>query len=494
MTAPALSPFPGVVVTTSSGAATFGDPTDPAVIFLHGLTEQGPTDPVEHRSFAAWTQTFGARAGNEAMYDSADLIFRRLAAAGGGRVITRRRVGPAAAVAELTLQDATPADAVTFTALGPGAYANGATGGLKVRVEAATVGAGRKVSVLVDDQVVEVWDNLDDQDELIAAFDLSQYLRAADAGSGLLPAVAAATSLAGGDDDRDAVDDTTLTADLAAVPRSLGIGRVVVPGVGTTTAHQKIIDHGVATNRRAALSVPAAATPAVVKPLRALLADYPGAWRADIYCGEGVTLPAAVPGGPARTIDGGAVAAAVGAVSFLVTGHTINAAAGDYGTIPEATGVALDLTSEEWTDLYANQVNPIIFDTRGRRTAKIYGDRTVSSDPVMLNTSAAMSTMWLQARLEAMGEQFLFGDPTTRAKIERFAAAGLAEMDRDAAAGAFNDVGPNGQPLDTPSYSFDVSLTTGQVVAAGQLIGRAAVTWARTTEQIVIPIFAQAIA
>ena len=484
-----------MVVTQHDQPAPAGDPTDRRRGFVVGLAGQGPDTPTPVSSLRHYEALYGDRDGGPTMWDAADVFFRLAPRA---PLVVKRRLGAAKAKASVTLQDATPVNTLKLEALYHGDYANGASGGLKVSVAAGTSGGGtKKVTLKLDGVVVEVFDNLATGAAIVDALAGSAYARAVDLGPDTLPADVADVNFTGGAEDRAAVTDATLPADLATIGRELGIGQVYAPGLATNDAHEALIDHGFATNRHVILDGPVFGTdvPTTIAAAKALIAQVRarlGSHRAQVGSGR-VQFSGPLPG-TTRWVAASAVIAGRLAQSDE-THHPIWASAGevngrivdDRGRDVGALDVEVPLTPEQWTELYEAGINPIRKDRLG---VLVYGARTVSSDARWRWVPDVRTAMWLQARLERLGGQFVGGEPTTIAKVRRLRTAALGEMDVDADAGAFWS--PTGERGDAV-FDFDVAVNTAETIAAGQLFGEASYTPSATTEQVVLGITAQPI-
>lgn len=487
MTTAGLIPRPGVVVRQFAADAPPSDPTDPSRGFLVGITGSGPTVPTVVASPRHYDQLFGVRDDGPTMWDATDRFF---ALAGRAPLVIRRRVGAAAVKATVMAPDTAgiPVDAIRFDALWVGEYANGATGGFDVLIANGTT-SGKKVTVTEDDQPVEIYDNLATNAAIVDALATSQYLRGTALAGGL---VANGTYvLAGGTDDRAGVTDATLPTDLASIGKEIGIGQLAVPLVATVDAYKAIIDHVNATNRVAYLDPPAAATKATVSALFNQIRSYPGSHRAAPF--TSLTRFTGPLPGTTRWVSTAAAAAGRTAQSDR-RNHPIWAVAGSNGLLADDRGrsvgavdVELPLSEADWSDLYEDGVNPVIVDRFGVR---IYGARSLTDDPRWRWMPDARVAMYLTARVREGGEAFLGGEPTTPAKIRRFHNYCLAEMQADAAVGAFHT--PPGE--DTPIFDVDTSVNVGVTIADGQLLAELSYTPSATTEQVVVGVTHQPIA
>lgn len=388
---------PGVNVLSREAPPSRGAPTNTGTAFFAGLTPRGPSNtPVLVRSIGAFVDTFGARTGaTAALHDAVDTAFR----VGASRIYVSRAVGPAAAVDSIVLQDATPADTLEVSTIGE--YDSDLT--VEV-VEGATVDEYRLIIADGDGNELERSPSLADPAGAVAWGDQSDWVRVAALG-GDNPAVAAATPLAGGDDDRANVTDDERGAAIGAFDDDLGPGQVAWPGATTEALHTVLIDHAAARNRFALLDAPDSGTPATLEAaadaqrLATLAPEYGGLFA------PWVTVPGVV-NATTRTLPPSAIVA--GLMAAVDEGGSANVpAAGEAGRVPYALGLSQTFTDAEHEDLNGSGVN-ILKDVYGG--VRLYGYRTLADpeEPAWLGIGNQRLRMQITAEADAIGEQFMF--------------------------------------------------------------------------------------
>ncbi|MCK9250010.1 MAG: hypothetical protein M0P31_13685 [Solirubrobacteraceae bacterium] len=217
--------------------------------FLLGLADRGPIDEAVLLPTRNVVDTVY---GDEVPYSDLHDRYEFLKREGSGPIYFVRVVGPAAAAATITLNDADPSPSVTFTASSPGAWANGATGGLKLAVLDSGGGAVQ-LALTLDDATVAtsvVATVLDDLDGWTTPYGALTIV------GDTLPAVAAAASLAGGDDDRGSITADEWIDAMSAIPAELGPGQIVPAGEGDVTVQAAALQHSSDRNRYALLDAP----------------------------------------------------------------------------------------------------------------------------------------------------------------------------------------------------------------------------------------------
>jgi hypothetical protein len=232
---------PGTTVKELDAPRRRVTPTDTATWFPVGISERGPIVPTEVRSMADVTGLFGTRVSYGILYDSLDAFFGER----GGLAIVSRVVGSGAVPATHTFNDSVAAASLRVDAANPGDWANAR---LTVQV-AAGVAAGTFVLIVAFDGA-EV-DRSPDLLDLQAAVDWasgSDWIRATALGVND-PAVAAATALAGGSDDRANIADAHWQTALDRYTSALGPGQVSMPGRYSLVARTALLTHARDRNR-----------------------------------------------------------------------------------------------------------------------------------------------------------------------------------------------------------------------------------------------------
>ncbi len=262
-----------------------------STFYMVGYSIWGPVNqPTPVTSWADYVGQFGPFDDNSFTDDAAYTYFNVFQ---GKTAFMNRVVGPAAAVATLTLKDRS-ADAGLNTARIDGKYPSSRVD-LRVTIENGVLPDTFTLtvrSVLLNRR--EVHPNLKMD---AASVDLvnhnSKLIRIVDLGSATaapndIPRVLAETPLAGGSDDfagLDAADfigtddGETKTGLQAFKDRNLGTGQVAIPGMTSDAVHAALVAHGEAYKRLALLDPPFASDKAAVAAIRALY----GTWFGGIY-------------------------------------------------------------------------------------------------------------------------------------------------------------------------------------------------------------------
>jgi hypothetical protein len=257
--------LPDVIVNVVDAPQPRSLPTDTGTAIFVGEAERGDNlAPVEIRSLAAFTATFGTRQANALLYDAVETFFQE----GGSLCLVQRVTGAGAATATLTLLDGSAGSAAIVRAKGPGTWGNGAGGGLYAQVIAGAA-AGEFVLVVYRGGTTSAFEverspSVPDVASLRGwSLKSSKYVEVLTSSSALDPAVLAATALASGTNGSAVVDADWQTA-LDRIPADLGPGQVCVPGRTTAAGQLQAIAHAVANNRFALLDAPDAASAATV--------------------------------------------------------------------------------------------------------------------------------------------------------------------------------------------------------------------------------------
>lgn len=459
--------MPGVNVTTQTapGAAERVNPPG-GTFFVAGITERGSTTGVELvRSMAEAVEKLGPRVTYGSVYDALAAFF----AEGGTRAYVARVVGAAATRGTLTLNATTGgAPTVVLTAKNAGAWSSTLT----VQVEAGAAANTRTVTLRLAGVVVEVYREVASPADLVAQLNgRSNYVTAVDSGNvqafpGNLPAVAAATALSAGTDDRVAVVAATYTAALARFAPGLGAGVVAVPGQPASTAGAGLIAHAQAHRRIALIAAAAGSSVATaITDATALRATAGAEFGAFLF--PWVKVPDG--SGGLRTVSPEGAVAGLRASTMRRSGPW-DAPAGGNGVAQYVAGVELEVTRAEADTLNDARVNPFRVIAGGPR---LYGWRTLSLDTVnylsvngrdLLNVVAALA--------EEQLEQFVFRTVDARghlfAELEG-ALVGILEPIR-ADGGLYERLDDDGTVLD-PGYAVDTgpSVNTVATLAAGEL-------------------------
>ena len=363
--------MPGVAVTTQTQvAASVALSEQSGQFFVVGLTERGDTvNPILVRGMADVSTLLGARVSYGAVWDSLKSFFDE----GGQQAYVSRVVGPSASKGTLTLIDRDNDDAqntIRVDAANGGAWSSQ----LKIQVLDGSVANTFRITVTLNDVVVEDHNNIATPAAAVIAFQNSVYIRCTDLGSVTTapnnnPATLTATALSAGTDDRGSATATTYVTALARFHEDLGDGSVAIPGQTVNEIWVGINDHCIANNRIGLLSAAVGADKA------ALLTRVP---EVDSeYCG--IFAPwIVVPDGSngTRVISPeGYVAACRARVHSLIGPWGVPA--GEVAVANTVSDLQTKFLTADANDLDAGRVSIIRIVAH---TIRLYGWRSLSSD------------------------------------------------------------------------------------------------------------------
>lgn len=390
-------PRPGVDVTLLDIPGSVSLPTDTGTAFVAGLSDRGPVLPTLIQSLSDFVTVFGDRQTYSVLYDWMDLFFRE----GGNQCYVSRVVGPAATVGTHNLLDAGAAISLVASAIGPGAW----SANYKVAVVAGSV-AGTFVIQVTDanNVVLEDSGNLVDQNSAIVWARSSKYIRLALGPSALIPAVAAATALSAGNDDRLNITDAQWQTALDVMTSDLGPGQVCEPGRTTTTAYNQLIGHANTHNRVAILDLPDSPTIATLESgIGALDARFAAAFA------PWIVIPGLVQS-TTRTVPPSALIAGLIGKNDNALG-TNQPSAGNAGVSSYAIGVSQPAWSD--TDRAALNIAGVNVIRNWPSGVRVYGWRSLANpttDQNWIDFGNARLFMDISAELAQVGENFTFED------------------------------------------------------------------------------------
>lgn len=487
---------PGTTLTRSSQPATREARTATGPAFIVGLTGKGTKADAKTpaRDMGEWTDRFGARADSPFLYDTAEGYFND----GGAELFTSRVFGPAAGdpntfsgIASLNITDAGAGVSLIARATSPGSWANGATGGVSVDIDAGGGAGTFVVKVYLGGVLQETSPDLADQAAAITWAANSDYIRLYLGATALDPApLGAAANLTGGTDDR--ANETAATRDdaHAQFTRDLGPGQLAEPGMTTAVAHARLARWGKLGNRIGIPDGPDTGSKTTLLGVRpavaALVTTDELRYLAEAFAPwpvvEGSTS------GTTKTIPPSSLVLA--AISRNDgAGITPNQpAAGDLGQ----SDIAVRLSQPGWsdadrTDLNAGGIN-LLREVYGG--VRVYGFRTMASpvtDPEWINLAQARLFMAIQAEGEAIAETFVFRmidgrRHTINEYIGELTGMLLPYWQSGALFG------------DTPSEAFTVSDTnTNDTIRDGFLKASVGLTMSEFAEEVVLDLVKQRI-
>lgn len=325
---------------------------DVATFHVAAITERGPAaSPVDCRTWAQVRDTFG----DHTSYSTLRAV-EACFAAGGGRVVLSRVVGPEARAATLALRDRDSAAVLTVTATGPGAWYDG----LRVVVTRGD-GDDRVITITLDGATLSSG-TARDADDAKDIIDASGYATGV-AGAGVWPISAISeTALSGGDDDRGDITDREVAAALDAIPATSGAGTIAAAGWTSVATHRALAAHAAGRNRFARGDLPDVASAATLIAAARQVQALDDAEHIQLLAGWPIVLV----GGVEVPIPPSGVLCGREARTDREAGQGPGQpAAWTFGDLP-VVGVSQSWTDEELTAMLAAGITPIVQDPDGR--------------------------------------------------------------------------------------------------------------------------------
>jgi len=461
---------PGVVVSTAVRSGPTGTPRAASgQYFAVGITERGPIDKATKiNSLADFRRVYGERVTYGALFDDVAAFFE----AGGTQAHVLRVAGAAAAVGTYTLTDGggAPAATIKVDAQNPGAW----SGRLTIEVEVGSAGDdSRKVTLRLDGQVVEQYNNLLTVADIVNRFTASPYVRMSDMGSVSdapmnLPAVSAATPLSAGTDDRAAINAALITTKLSLFTIGLGDGAVAAPGYGSSL-HSALLSHAKAHRRVAILAGPRGSTAGDLAALGLGLGAMSGAEYGGLF---GPWVQVSDNAGGVRTISPEGFVAASRAKAHEQFGPW-QPAAGEGSISPYIIGTDVELSNADGIALENARVSPIRV-VAGR--LRLYGWRSLSANETdYFSLTVADTLNRLVTECELRLEPFVFKTIDGRGHLlSQMAGILIGVLEPIRSAGGLYERVVDGDVLD-PGYSVDVSQAVNTVDTLAKNEVRAAV-------------------
>lgn len=395
-------PAPGSEVVERQSPPSRSQPVQSGSWFIAGLGERGPTEAVAVRNLAQFSERFGEFVSYGSLYSAADVFFRE----GGSILNVTRVVGPAAVKATVTFKNGTAENTLKVIASSAGEWGNN----LKVQI---VVNGGKFKYVVTESGVQKEESPEVETNEAAVAWAKvnSKLIRLEDLAKGN-PAVAAATSLTTGADDKaNIVDLQWENAINNSFPRSMGPGQISMPGRTTEACYKAQLNHALTNNRIALLDGADTST-------KATLITAAQVGRALVKAGTKGGLFAnwhVVPGlaqGTTRTVPPSCIQA--GILGRLASeGFSANkpGAGEKYGQ----SRYAIELTQPAWTEkereeLNNEGVNVSIMNTN-TGNAQFMGFRTManpSTNSTWLLLSNARLFMEIAAKANVIAERYVF--------------------------------------------------------------------------------------
>lgn len=252
--------MPGISISTSVRTGPSSATTrESSQAFFVGKAVRGPVDTaVKIFSLEDFELTFGGYFSNGYLQPVVESFFEE----GGTQCYVVRVVGPAAdPPGSLVLNDGGATPALTFTAIGPGAWSED----VEVKVEAGTAAGTVRVTLAYAGDVIFSTGNVSTNDQIAGKFALnaaaSRLVEVTVNGAASLVATVAYTALSAGDDDVANVTATHLEAGLDLFNDSYGTGAVSCPELlDQATLREALIAHANTYNRIALLHTDAGET------------------------------------------------------------------------------------------------------------------------------------------------------------------------------------------------------------------------------------------
>lgn len=378
-------PLPGNETTLIDELPPRSAANDTGVAFFAALAERGPVDrPVAIRSVRQLRRDYGAATNYSSLEAAANAFFAK----GGSLFHLVRAVGPAAVKASGDLPDGATGDALTVTAVDPGAWANSLT------VEFTVASGNVSAVVKLGGKVVESSGPRDGKAGISAWSSTSSWVRIVDGGGG--SATSATVTLTGGTDDRSNITAAEWKVALDLFDADLGPGQVAVPGITSAAVHEEILLHASTRNRFGLLDAdPSDSAATIVSAAEALTAGglgKHGAMIAPRVSDRGALLP------------GSPYVAGRIAQTDRTAGPGQYAAGANFGEL-EDVGVSTVYSDDERNALNEAGVQ-VIHNVKG--AIRIYGFRTLAgADSDYVEAAHSRVIMALRADLESAMEPFV---------------------------------------------------------------------------------------
>lgn len=459
-------PLPGAEVNLLDTVPPSGTPVDTGLTFAVGETERGPLEPTEIRSYGDLERLYGARQPWGVLHDTLEVAFRT----GLSRAIVTRVVADTAVTATVDLDDGSADATITLSAPTPGAWANGATGGLSAQVINNTTTA--TIVLLLDG--VEIERSPDTDRNGLLAWEPSSGVVVADGGASTDLPASGTVQFASGDDARVTIDQADYQAALDLITPEHGTGQLIAPGAAghtdEATIHLAMLAKAAdpACQRFAVLDIdPAAAAGTAVSKATPLRASGNGRWGTIVHPRVQVRAQGSTRLVPASGFWVGRAAAtdALAGVGQAPAGQLY----GEHGAIVD---VERTFTDAERLQLNDAGVIPVV---RVNGNPRVYGAVTLA-DPAV---AGDIAYRWVTAsraiiRIRALAQQVVERYVLRRIDGPRLILAELSNdlsglLDSEFQAGnLFGDRPQDAYRVDTsyPTVNTDQSLADGYLRAA----------------------------
>lgn len=390
---------PGVNVNSSGVSSSSAFVPTVSTWFVLALTERGPTTPTVVYSLLQYRSLFGERAAwNALTYDSIDAHFRSK----GKQIVVQRATGGSATKSSLTLLDGSGVGTLAIDAENPGEYGQRITASV-------TVTAGTFViKVYYDGALKHTSPSLNNPAEAVAwgasvAWVNVRDLASATAAPGNNPVNLSTTALSGGTDDRAAINAARRATLVANFTEKWGPGQLSAPGVTDRDSHLALVVHAMQFNRFPVLDLAEGKTKddyvADVQYLQGQTDNSPYGMAFQTWTNSAGLIPNTTRVIPPSGFVTGRMADVDGTLGVNVP------AAGKRGVLPLVRSLRAEWGREDLNDLTAGNVNTLR-EVQGEY--RVYGYRTLSSDPAWIQASNQRLRMELTFRAEQIGQDVLF--------------------------------------------------------------------------------------
>lgn len=438
-----------VKVTTGETAGARGPFPSAATTFVAGEFDEGPATPVLIRSIGQLAATFGPRSPVSAKaYDAVQTVL----AIGESQCWIARESDNTAVTAKLVLKDATGKPTIVVTAKTPGVDGN--------HFEIEIVESGSEFKVVVsstESGELEASPEFTTQAAAIEWSAASPYVTLAASTESEhttnIPAALTTKALSGGVDATD-LTEASLTATLAAFPRSLGPGQVICPGKTGAAVHNAMAAHCRENDRFAWFDLADSAVAATLigeTSLETVLQGYGG------FHSSSAIIPGIAPG-TVRTVAGSAVLAGLCALVSKAGNNSVAPSGTDW-PIPYILGLTNQFTESEAEALQAAGINPFVEEQGVICLQGFYTALSREVDAIFWQASASRERMVLVAEGEVIAGRYrrklLGGRKSSLGKfqmelqglIKEHFEAGALFGESAAEAGVVN----LGEPVNTPA-------------------------------------------
>jgi hypothetical protein len=485
---------PGVIVSTQvrSGPSGEGEVKE-AQAFFAGVTQRGPIDEAKLiRGVSEFESLYGG-------YESGNLHsdIRTYFEEGGERAVIYRVAATNASTSTLTLSDGTE-NTLQVDAANPGAWANGATGGLSVEVTDGNNADTFKILLYLNDVLQYTTRDLSSPADAVSVLNTSpvnHLIVVTDLGSGQSPPsnnpeVVSATNLTGGDDGDPLVDNDFIDA-LDMFTIDFGVGAVALPGRTGEDIWDALIAHSAANNRIALLAFPEDAT---VSTITANTTGGVGPYYSNEYAEYAafyhpwIKVPDPATEGLTITTSPEAYAAAARAKAITQTGPW-RAGAGLISEAQFVTGTVSAIDQATGDLLDEKRINAIRKIGGGYR---VYGARSVDSDEDNWRYITFRDTVnYIVSQAEERLEDFIFQAIDARGSLfSRIEAALVGLLDPIRIAGGLFEAFDDDGALVDPGYSVEVSdlLNPVSALAQGKIAAKVGIRISSIGDTIVVTI------